>query len=552
MNHPNRSEAVAALLPVALPAGPRALPQAGDPHEEAFAALEAFLAPDGSLRPYGLHTVGPARDGSGVKRGEGRAALLNDLRAQAWASATLRAYGAHVRAWRDWCRAEGMAPLPLDSEGVAAHLLDVCFIWGPDGEVSRDADGEPICALSRANLHQRVAALALLASFVGCPNPAEDAGVRQTVKGLVRRLGRRPVVPRAALDMQGLSECLGTLTGRRPQALLVRVLVLLRWRATLSAAELSQLSWTDVHLFDSHVDIRRGDRVWSTEALGGSACLVTALHDLQDVQSGEGRLARHDDGRPFGRAQVHRMVSTVGAWEDLPHRTAPEVEDMLERAPTACDLATVRDRALLLVGFFSALRRSNLSALNWGDLVDHGDDGIRVTVRRSKTDQEGVGRTLWLPSVDGEVLCPSHALRAWLRLLRLHVGRHPRADEPVFPRLQRDGSLGRQGVQGSLRRLSGAGINSIVQAAAKSAGLEDAATAMGYEEGKRAAFGAHSLRAGFVTEGLRNDRLSVAEVQDVTGHKNVTTLLAYRREVNARYLSGARRLLSPTDASERE
>lgn len=75
------------------------------------------------------------------------------------------------------------------------------------------------------------------------------------------------------------------------------------------------------------------------------------------------------------------------------------------------DLRGIRDKALLLVGFTGAFRRSELTALNWED-ISIRDRGAIVTLRRSKTDQEGQGRNVPLPARPDE-LCPVTALLEW-------------------------------------------------------------------------------------------------------------------------------------------
>jgi integrase len=82
---------------------------------------------------------------------------------------------------------------------------------------------------------------------------------------------------------------------------------------------------------------------------------------------------------------------------------------MVTAAPT--DLRGLRDRALLLLGFAGAFRRSELVALDVADL-DFCDGGLRVIIRKSKTDQEGQGATIAI--VAGSIACPVKALRAWI------------------------------------------------------------------------------------------------------------------------------------------
>src|SRR5215470_12625119 len=105
---------------------------------------------------------------------------------------------------------------------------------------------------------------------------------------------------------------------------------------------------------------------------------------------------------------IRRSIGTA------PIRKVPAVaeimRDMAHAAPTG--IKGMRDRALLLLGFGGAFRRSELVALDVADL-EETEDGLRVTIRRSKTDQEGIGTTIAI--VRGGACCPVKALRAWLQ-----------------------------------------------------------------------------------------------------------------------------------------
>src|SRR5258706_9872008 len=80
-------------------------------------------------------------------------------------------------------------------------------------------------------------------------------------------------------------------------------------------------------------------------------------------------------------------------------------------ANTGANLKRLRDRALLLIGFAGALRRSELVALNIED-IEEAPDGMKITIRHSKTDQEGAGQTIAIPF--GKIACPVAALKEWI------------------------------------------------------------------------------------------------------------------------------------------
>ena len=97
------------------------------------------------------------------------------------------------------------------------------------------------------------------------------------------------------------------------------------------------------------------------------------------------------------------------------------------------DLGGTRDRALLLIGWAGALRRSELVAIEVGDL-EWTDDGLVITIRRSKTDQEAAGRQVGIPyGTNGP--CPEAALYGWLNASGIEAA-------PVFRKVDRHGHIG--------------------------------------------------------------------------------------------------------------
>jgi integrase len=86
-------------------------------------------------------------------------------------------------------------------------------------------------------------------------------------------------------------------------------------------------------------------------------------------------------------------------------------------APDA-GLIGIRDPALILLGFAGAFRRSELVGLDIADL-DFGHDGLTVTLRRSKTDQDGEGRKVGIPYGSNPDTCPLRSLQLGLRFLEL-------------------------------------------------------------------------------------------------------------------------------------
>jgi integrase len=165
-------------------------------------------------------------------------------------------------------------------------------------------------------------------------------------------------------------------------------------------------------------------------------------------------------------------------------------------------LLDVRDRALLLVGYAGAMRRSELVALNVDD-VNILEAGIEVTIRRSKTDQEGVGCTLEVPFGRHVGTCPVRALKAWLDRSGITSG-------PIFRSADHN-------VVAEVR-LSPQSVALIVKRRCRAAGLDDTI------------FSGHSLRAGFATTAVRSGEISERAVMQHTRHKSERVFAGYVRE----------------------
>jgi len=171
---------------------------------------------------------------------------------------------------------------------------------------------------------------------------------------------------------------------------------------------------------------------------------------------------------------------------------------MVAEVPTG--IAGLRDRALLLLGFAGAFRRSELVALDVADVTEN-ETGLLVTIRGSKTDQERQGETIAIAR--GDVACPVQALRAWLDAAGIEVG-------PIFRPIDRGGTV-------RALRLRCRSVANIVKAAAERAGLDSAS------------YSGHSLRSGFLTSAAGNGA-SIFKMMDVSRHKSVDTLRGYVRD----------------------
>ena len=174
-------------------------------------------------------------------------------------------------------------------------------------------------------------------------------------------------------------------------------------------------------------------------------------------------------------------------------------------------LKAARDKAILLIGFAGAFRRSELVALTVEDITPHAH-GIELLIRRSKTDQEGEGRTVFVPLAKSQDRCPVIALRAWLELAEIGAG-------PLFRQVSRHDLLV------SEKSLTPQSVALVVKASMKRAKGVDAASAVS----------GHSLRAGFVTEAAVVG-MQPSVIMGQTGHKSLEMVFRYVRPVQKRQI----------------
>ncbi len=163
-----------------------------------------------------------------------------------------------------------------------------------------------------------------------------------------------------------------------------------------------------------------------------------------------------------------------------------------------------RDRALLLIGFAGAFRRSELVRLNVDDIV-FMDNGLTILIRKSKTDQEGLGRKVGVPYGSHLETCPVRSLKKWLETACITQG-------PVFRKVSKSDRV-------EERRLCDKSVALIVKRAAESAGLDP----MNYA--------GHSLRAGLATSAAIAG-VSEWSIMQQTGHKSTAMVRRYIRDGN--------------------
>jgi integrase len=161
----------------------------------------------------------------------------------------------------------------------------------------------------------------------------------------------------------------------------------------------------------------------------------------------------------------------------------------------------VRDRALLLIGFAGGFRRSEIVGLDCDD-IERVRQGFIVTLRRSKTDQEGAGRKVGIPF--GRTRhCPVLALDGWLAASGLEAG-------AVFRPVDRHGRVGSE-------RLSGEAVSLIIRERVAAANIDPTG------------FSGHSLRSGFATSAVQSG-VSTLKIRSQTGHASDAMLARYVRD----------------------
>lgn len=188
---------------------------------------------------------------------------------------------------------------------------------------------------------------------------------------------------------------------------------------------------------------------------------------------------------------------------------APITINMLKQMVEATNtidnsLKSCRDKALLLIGFLGAFRRSEIVSIDVEDIKIE-PEGLVVNLRRSKTDQEGESALIGLPKSRDERTCPIIAFKNWIELSQIKSG-------PVFQSVNRHGHL-------TGKRLSDRAIANVVKEYVELCGYDSVN------------FSGHSLRAGFVTEAARagaNER----SIANQSRHKSMKTLRRYIRMGN--------------------
>ncbi len=210
-----------------------------------------------------------------------------------------------------------------------------------------------------------------------------------------------------------------------------------------------------------------------------------------------------DTRHPAIRETLRGIARTHG---EPPRRSAALTTAEIRRLVSACgeDMAGVRDRALFLVCFAGALRRSELVGLDVGH-VTWTAEGMRLLIVRSKTDKEGAGAEIGIAHGHSPATCPVAALKLWLERAELLSG-------PVFRKVDRWGRV-------HTGRLDPDAVRQILKKRAAQANISGTI----WEP-----ITPHGMRAGFVTTAYKNG-VPDEEIMGHTRHRSLATMRGYVR-----------------------
>ena len=168
------------------------------------------------------------------------------------------------------------------------------------------------------------------------------------------------------------------------------------------------------------------------------------------------------------------------------------------------DLKKLRNKALLLIGFAGGFRRNELVSLNFEDL-DFVFEGVKIKIKRSKTDQFGEGFMKGIPHFENYLYCPVKNLKNWLNISKIKKG-------PIFVRFSK-------GVNLTNIRLTDQSVALIIKEYLTKAGVDNKN------------YSGHSLRSGFATSAAEAGA-EERSIMAMTGHKSSEMVRRYIKEAN--------------------
>jgi len=168
------------------------------------------------------------------------------------------------------------------------------------------------------------------------------------------------------------------------------------------------------------------------------------------------------------------------------------------------EIKKFRDRSIILIGFSGGFRRSEIVSLDYDDL-DFVPEGLKVNIKRSKTDQFGEGFTKALPYFDSSQYCPVVSLKKWIDISKITTG-------PVFRRFVKGSKL-------SENRLTDQTVALLIKEYLNLVGIDSKN------------YSGHSLRSGFATSAAESG-VEERSIMAMTGHKSTEMVRRYIKDAN--------------------
>ena len=168
------------------------------------------------------------------------------------------------------------------------------------------------------------------------------------------------------------------------------------------------------------------------------------------------------------------------------------------------DIKKLRDKSIILIGFSGGFRRNEIVSLDYEDL-DFVSEGLKITVKRSKTDQFGEGYIKALPYFEESIYCPVTTLKRWLNVSKITKG-------PIFRRFSKGSKL-------TSNRLTDQTVALIIKDYLNKTGIDSKN------------YSGHSLRSGFATSAAESGA-EERSIMSMTGHKSTEMVRRYIKEAN--------------------
>jgi site-specific recombinase XerD len=168
------------------------------------------------------------------------------------------------------------------------------------------------------------------------------------------------------------------------------------------------------------------------------------------------------------------------------------------------DIKKLRDRSIILIGFSGGFRRNEIVALDYEDL-NFVSEGLKIDIKRSKTDQFGEGSKKALPYFDNSQYCPVVSLQKWIKISKINSG-------SLFRRFSKGSKL-------SENRLTDQTVALLIKAYLQLAGIDSKN------------YSGHSLRSGFATSAAESGA-EERSIMTMTGHKSTEMVRRYIKEAN--------------------